>query len=199
MNVDTRNLNPPPPRRHLVVTCLVAVALALNVVLVMLAPPVSAQEAQATITLDVLHIQGRVIGEPDCITFRHSRARDSFCVSLHTPDYRPRRRSGQQPEAKAARPGDYPSQLLARLSQYKNYLPALRKKRQQGTVVLAFCIDRSGSVLASHVRESSDHPLLDQTALDLLVKASPLPAMPDSTTHERLHFVLPVKFSLTTR
>lgn len=199
MNMDTPKLTPSPTRRHPPVTCLRNVALALLIALGMLAPPASTEETQAPVTLDVLHVQGRVVGRSDCVTFRHSRARDSFCVSLHTPDYRPRRRFGQQPEVETTRPSDYPSQLLARLNQYKSYPPALRKKRQQGTVVLTFSIDRNGAVLASHIQKSSGYPLLDRVALDLLLKASPLPAIPDSTAHERLYLVLPVKFSLTTQ
>ena len=199
MTMGTLQLNPSPARRHPAVTCLIDVALGLQIVLVLFTPLALAQEFQDTITLDALHVQGRVVGESDCVTFRHSRARDSFCVSLHTPNSRLRKRFSQRPEAKAARPSDYPSQLLARLSQYKNYPPALRKKRQQGTVVVAFSIDRSGAVLTSRVQESSGYPLLDEVALDLLLKASPLPTMPDSTTRERLYLVLPVEFSLTTQ
>ncbi|MCY4389632.1 MAG: TonB family protein [Desulfurellaceae bacterium] len=198
-NTDALKFNPPPAYRHPLVTCLIDVALALPITLVVLAPLTSAQETQPPVFLGVLHIQGRVVGTSDCVTFRHSRARDSFCVSLHTPDSRLRKRSGQRPEAEPARPSDYPNQLLARLSQYKSYPPALRKKRQQGTVVLAFSVDRSGAVLASDVQKSSGYPLLDQAALDLLVKASPLPAMPDSMARERLYLVLPVEFSLTTQ
>ena len=198
MNIDTPKLNPPSACRHPVVTCLIDVALAL-LTLVLFVPLALAQESQAPVSLGVLHVQGRVVGTSDCVTFRHSRARDSFCVSLHTPDHRPRKRSGQRPEAEPARPSDYPNQLLARLSQYKSYPPALRKKRQQGTVVLAFSIDRSGTVLASHVQKSSGYPLLDQAALDLLIKASPLPARPDSTAPDHLHLVLPVEFSLTSQ
>ncbi len=197
--MDTLKLNPSSSCRHPIAGWLIDVALGLPIALGMLAPPASAQETQAPVTLDALHVQERVVGEPDCLTFRHSRARDSFCVSLHTPDSRLRKRFSQQPEAQAARPSDYPGQLLARLRQYKDYPPALRKKRQQGTVVLTFSLDRSGTVITSQVQKSSGYPLLDQGALDLLAKASPLPAMPDSTAPERLHFVLPVKFSLTTQ
>ena len=196
MSPDTPKLN---PRRHPLVPCPRDVAFALQIALALFAPLVAAQETQTPVTLEVLQVQGIVVGQADCVTFRDSRARDSFCLSLHTPDSRRRKRFGQRSEAKTIRPNSYPSQLLARLSQYRSYPPALRKKRQDGTVVLAFSIDRSGTVRTSRVQKSSGYPLLDQAALDLLLKASPLPAMPASTPGERLHLVLPVEFSLITQ
>lgn len=93
-------------------------------------------------------------------------------------------------------PRDYFSLLIAWLNQHKDYPPAVKKKRQQGTVVLAFSIDRSGTVLTSRVQESSGYPLLDQAALDMLARANPLPAMPDSMPRQRLRLAVPIEYSL---
>ena len=93
-------------------------------------------------------------------------------------------------------PKDYFSLLIAWLNQHKDYPPAVKKKKQQGTVVLAFSIDRSGTVLTSRVQESSGYPLLDQAALDMLARANPLPAMPDSMPRQRLRLAVPIEYSL---
>ena len=93
-------------------------------------------------------------------------------------------------------PHDYFSLLIAWLNQHKDYPPAVKKKKQQGTVVLAFSIDRSGTVLTSRVQESSGYPLLDQAALDMLARANPLPAMPDSMPRQRLRLAVPIEYSL---
>ena len=93
-------------------------------------------------------------------------------------------------------PQDYFSLLIAWLNQHKDYPPAVKEKQQQGTVVLAFSIDRSGTVLTSRVQESSGYPLLDQAALDMLARANPLPAMPDSMPRQRLRLAVPIEYSL---
>ena len=74
----------------------------------------------------------------------------------------------------------------------------MKKKQQQGTVVLAFSIDRSGTVITSRVQESSGYPLLDQAALDMLARANPLPAMPDAMPRQRLRLAVPIEYSLVT-
>ena len=93
-------------------------------------------------------------------------------------------------------PKDYFSLLIAWLNQHKDYPPAVKKKKQQGTVVLAFSIDRSGTVLTSRVQKSSGYPLLDQAAFDMLARANPLPAMPDSMPRQRLRLAVPIEYSL---
>lgn len=110
------------------------------------------------------------------------------------------RATGKQQHAnlggRIGNPQDYFSLLIAWLNQHKDYPPAVKKKRQQGTVVLAFSIDRSGTVLTSRVQESSGYPLLDQAALDMLARANPLPAMPDSMPRQRLRLAVPIEYSL---
>ena len=104
-----------------------------------------------------------------------------------------RRRGGQ-----AGDPQHYFSRLVAWLNRYKDYPPEVKKRKQQGTVVLAFSINRAGEVLASRIRTSSGYPLLDRAALDMLARAAPLPPMPDSMSRERLHLAVPIEYSLIT-
>ena len=99
---------------------------------------------------------------------------------------------------KAGDPSSYFSALIAWLNQYKDYPAAVKKRKQQGVVVVAFTIDRSGAVLTSSVQHSSGYPLLDRAALDMLDRASPLPAMPESMPQQRLNLAVPVEYSLVT-
>lgn len=96
-----------------------------------------------------------------------------------------RRRGGR-----AGDPQNYFSRLVAWLDRYKDYPPEVKKWKQQGTVVLAFSIDRAGEVLAARIQTISGDPLLD--------RAAPRPPMPDSMPHERLHLAVPVEYSLIT-
>ena len=96
-----------------------------------------------------------------------------------------RRRGGR-----AGDPQNYFSRLVAWLDRYKDYPPEVKKRKQQGTVVLAFSIDRAGEVLAARIQTSSGYPLLDL--------AAPLPPMPDSMPRERLHLAVPIEYSLIT-
>ena len=140
----------------------------------------------------------------------HPEATSSLPVSPDTPiQATPNSRSSaairatgkqQRPTlgGRVGNPKDYFSLLIAWLNQHKDYPPAVKKKKQQGTVVLAFSIDRSGTVLTSRVQKSSGYPLLDQAALDMLARANPLPAMPGSMTRQRLRLAVPIEYSLVT-
>lgn len=97
-------------------------------------------------------------------------------AALRTDSERHARRRG----GRAGDPQNYFSRLVAWLDRYKDYPPEVKKRKQQGTVVLAFSIDRAGEVLAARIQTSSGYPLLDRAALAMLDRAAPLPPMPDS-------------------
>jgi periplasmic protein TonB len=61
---------------------------------------------------------------------------------------------------------------------------------------VAFTIDPSGQVISSRVTRSSGNPLLDQAALDMLSRASPVPAPPREIAKPRMPVTVPVVFDL---
>jgi len=115
-------------------------------------------------------------------------------VALRADGKRHARRRG----GRAGDPQNYFSRLVAWLDRYKDYPPEVKKRKQQGTVVLAFSIDRAGEVLAARIQTSSGYPLLDLAALAMLDRVAPLPPMPDSMPRERLHLAVPIEHSLIT-
>ena len=91
---------------------------------------------------------------------------------------------------------NYYATLMDWLNRKRKYPPEAKKARQQGVVVVKFTIDRQGNVLDAVIKKSSGHALLDQETLNLMRRASPLPAIPDSLGKDRLTISLPIEYSL---
>ena len=87
-------------------------------------------------------------------------------------------------------------QVLAWLEQHKQYPKRARKRRQQGTVMLYFSMDRQGQVLHYRITEGSGFASLDNAVVDMIEAAQPLPSIPAELNQARLELVVPVQFSL---
>lgn len=91
---------------------------------------------------------------------------------------------------------DYLARLQAWLERHKEYPRHARQRRQEGTVMLYFVMDREGRVLDYRVTESSGYDLLDRAVEEMIQRAQPLPGMPAVMTQARLELRVPVQFYL---
>lgn len=91
---------------------------------------------------------------------------------------------------------DYLSRLVHHISQFYYYPTRARRLGQEGTPEVLFEFRRDGSLLVHSLRKTSGHDQLDQAALDMLARAAPLPAVPDTMTGNSFTYALPVSFRL---
>jgi periplasmic protein TonB len=88
------------------------------------------------------------------------------------------------------------SLLAAHIEHFKRYPSAARAHGDQGTVKVAFAIDREGHLLASRIAQSSGSAALDEETLAMLARAQPLPKPPTNVLDGELSFVVPVRFNI---
>jgi protein TonB len=86
--------------------------------------------------------------------------------------------------------------LLSHLNRHKRYPQGARARGLQGEVSVEFTLDRAGRVVRSLVVKSSGSSLLDQEALAVLQRASPLPAPPDQLAGNTFDLALPIQFRI---
>ncbi len=85
--------------------------------------------------------------------------------------------------------------LHLHLSKHKRYPGEARNRGIQGVVTVNFTIDRQGRVTQARVVKGSGSSLLDEEALELLSRASPLPAPPEEMPDKGLNFTQPLQFN----
>lgn len=90
----------------------------------------------------------------------------------------------------------YLAELLERLRRLQHYPAAARRLRQEGNVLMRLELKPDGSLLQLEIAESSGYEVLDRAALDMVRRATPLPAFPVSMAREALTLTVPVVFSL---
>lgn len=81
--------------------------------------------------------------------------------------------------------------LLAHLNRYKRFPGGANP----GTVQVAFSIDRSGRVLSARLVGGSGDAILDEEAVAMIRRASPVPAPPEGLGGGSIALSVPVKFS----
>lgn len=91
---------------------------------------------------------------------------------------------------------DYFSTLRAYIEQHKRYPRRALMRRQEGTVLLRFTVDRQGRIVAQDIAQSSGNPFLDRAAEGMLERAAPLPAIPEAIEADKVEIEIPVSFSL---
>lgn len=106
----------------------------------------------------------------------------------------------REPDQAAAGTGEsrqaYFAELQAYLERHRRYPRAARLRRQQGTAVLYFVIDRQGNVLDYRIERSSGHRLLDREVAAMLERAKPLPPAPPELQRSRFELLLPIRFAM---
>jgi protein TonB len=91
---------------------------------------------------------------------------------------------------------DYMTMLRAWLEKHKEYPRRAQRRRQEGTALLYFVMDRDGRVIDYRLERSSGHELLDREVRAMIERAQPLPKMPEDMQRARLELVVPVQFYL---
>jgi protein TonB len=87
----------------------------------------------------------------------------------------------------------YLQAVFERLRPIRDY-PDLAKYHTSGRLQLAITVGRDGTVLDALVKHSSGYGFLDRAGLDLVRRASPLPALPTSFAKDSYTFEVPVSF-----
>ena len=90
-------------------------------------------------------------------------------------------------------PARWQSRLMAHLERRKRYPADSRSKGEQGTVYVSFRIDGSGNVLSVSLSRTSGYPALDQSVVEMVRRASPVPAPPPGVSKS---IVAPVRFNI---
>lgn len=93
-------------------------------------------------------------------------------------------------------PAKWQSRVLSWLNRHKRYPASARSRKQEGLVQVAFTVDKGGRVTSSRVARSSGIPALDQAALEMVRRASPVPAPPPEIATSNMKLAVPVDFSL---
>jgi len=89
---------------------------------------------------------------------------------------------------------DYAARLNAWLERHKEYPRRASLRRQEGEATLYFVIDRAGRVLDFRVEKSTGYKILDEEVMNMIKRASPLPAPPESVAGDTLEYRVPVGF-----
>ena len=87
-------------------------------------------------------------------------------------------------------------ELAARISSYKRYPEAAKAKQLQGSAKVKLTIDRAGRVLVAQIVQTSGSALLDAEAINMVLRAGPLPAPPPETPGTSFDVLLPVRFEI---
>ena len=106
----------------------------------------------------------------------------------------PRHATGRRAGGMAGAAADFMSLLQAWLEKHKEYPRRAQSRRQEGTALLYFVMNRDGDVLDFKLRKSSGYRLLDREVMAMIKRAQPLPRIPDEMGKEQMELIVPVQF-----
>ena len=90
----------------------------------------------------------------------------------------------------------YSSLLANAIAKYKQYPKIAQMRGWQGTVIVDLEIDNKGAVISVKIKKSSTYEVLDNEALEMIKKASPFPAPPESLRGKNFNVLVPISFKL---
>ena len=90
----------------------------------------------------------------------------------------------------------YSSLLANAIAKYKQYPKIAQMRGWQGTVIADLEIDGKGTVISIKIKKSSTYEVLDNEALEMIRKASPFPAPPESLRGKNFNVLVPISFKL---
>ncbi|MCK5860043.1 energy transducer TonB [Abyssibacter sp.] len=99
-------------------------------------------------------------------------------------------------KAASAGASDYFTELQQWLAQFRDYPDSARRRGWEGVVELAFVIEPNGRVRGAYVARSSGFAILDNAAVEMLDRASPLPPVPAGLSDQALAITVPVGYHL---
>jgi protein TonB len=90
---------------------------------------------------------------------------------------------------------DFRERLHDHIAKFRQYPVALNPKRIEGRVEVEFVMNRKGVVLNVWISHSSGNIALDKAAVETVLRAQPLPAIP-ANLPDLIEIALPVDFSV---
>jgi protein TonB len=90
----------------------------------------------------------------------------------------------------------YQQIISARIKQYEEYPPIAKRRRWEGTTVVQLRLAPDGKVTNIVVVEKSGYEILDEAAVNMIRKASPLPLPPEGLRGRDHTVLVPIKFRL---
>lgn len=86
--------------------------------------------------------------------------------------------------------------ISARIKQYEEYPPVAKRRHWEGTTVVQLRLTPEGKVTDIFVVEKSGYEILDESAVKMIRKASPLPLPPEGLRGRDQTVLVPIKFRL---
>lgn len=92
----------------------------------------------------------------------------------------------------------YQALFMAHLTKFKKYPQEAIMQKQEGVVRIRVSIDESGNVLSKELKKSCPYAALNDEALSLFKRASPLPKPPKEMLKngDKISFVMPIDYNI---
>lgn len=92
----------------------------------------------------------------------------------------------------------YQALLMAHLTKFKKYPQEAIMQKQEGVVRIRVSIDESGNVLSKELKKPCPYAALNDEALSLFKRASPLPKPPKEMLKngDKISFVMPIDYNI---